>query len=85
MREGEVKELKELIHRYNLNLSFLQKQAARMYKNHVESLRETGNNNKNLQEKLSNITDGRDYFEKLQHYQDLNKDLQHRSNKDTIK
>ena len=56
-----------------------------MYKNHVESLRETGNNNKNLQEKLSNITDGRDYFEKLQHYQDLNKDLQHRSNKDTIK
>ena len=35
-----------------------------MYKNHVESLRETSDRKKNLHEKLGNITDERDYFEK---------------------
>ena len=35
-----------------------------MYKNHVESLIETGDCKKNLQEKLGNITAKRDYFEK---------------------
>ena len=49
MRKGEAKELEELIQRYNLNVSFLQNQADRMYKNHVESLRETGDFRKNLQ------------------------------------
>ena len=49
MREGEEKELEELIQTYNLNVSFLQNQAARMYKNHVESLREIGDCKENLQ------------------------------------
>ena len=42
MREGEVKELEELIHRCNIRMSFIQNEATRMYKNRVVSLRETG-------------------------------------------
>ena len=49
MREGEAKEPEELIQTYNLNVSFLQNQADRMYKNHVESLRKIGDCKKTLQ------------------------------------
>ena len=49
MRQGEAKELEELIQTYNLNVSFLQNQSDIMYKNHVESLRETGDCKKTLQ------------------------------------
>ena len=53
-----------------------------MYKNHVESLRESGDCKNNLQEKIGNITAQRNSFKKVQCYQYLNKDIQHRSNKD---
>ena len=36
-----------------------------MYKNHVESLIEAGDYNKNLQEKLGNITAEHDSFKKI--------------------
>ena len=39
--ESEVKELEDNIQRYNLHI-LSKKQASRMYKNHIESLRETG-------------------------------------------
>ena len=48
MREGEVKELEELIHRCNIRMSFIQNEATRMYKNRVVSIRETGDCKKNL-------------------------------------
>ena len=48
-----------------------------MYKNHVESLRKSGDCKKNMQENLGNITVQREYFEKVQRDQDLNKDFQH--------
>ena len=41
------------------------KKATRMHKNHVESLGESGDYKKNLQEKLGNITNERDYCEKI--------------------
>ena len=63
-------------------MSFLQNQADRMYKNRVESIRETGDCNKKIQEKLVNITAESNSFEKVQHYQDLNKDIQYIPNKD---
>ena len=53
-----------------------------MYNNQVESLRETGDCRKNLQQNLGNVTAEHDYFKKVQHYQDLNKDLQHRPKND---
>ena len=37
-------------------MSSLQKQASRIYKNHVKYIREAGDCKKNLQEKLGNIT-----------------------------
>ena len=37
-------------------MSYLQKQSARIYNNHVESLKEAGDWKKNLQENLDNIT-----------------------------
>ena len=46
-------------------MSPLKKQAARMCKNRIESLREAGDCKKNLQENLGNITDERDYLEKV--------------------
>ena len=52
-----------------------------MYKNHVEFLRGAGDCNKNRQENLVNIKSERNYI-KESSTQDLNKDLQHRSNKD---
>ena len=61
MHEGGVKQLEDLIPRCNLNISFLQNQAARMYKNHVEYLRETGDCKKTLQEKLFNSTAEHNY------------------------
>ena len=64
MCEGEVKELEELIHKYNPNISYLQKQAAIMYRNHVESLREAGDCKKTLLGNLGNIVAENDYFEK---------------------
>ena len=39
--ESEVKELEDNIQRYNLHI-LSNKQASRMYKNHIEYLRETG-------------------------------------------
>ena len=56
MREGEVKELEELIHRCNIRMSFIQNEATRMYKNRVVSLRETGDCKKNLHEKLGQLS-----------------------------
>ena len=53
-----------------------------MYKNRVKSLWEAGDCRKYLQENIGNITDERDYFKKVQRYQDLNRDIHHRSNKD---
>ena len=53
-----------------------------MYNIHVESIIEAIDFKKNLQEKLGNITAERDYFEKVQSWQDLNKDPQYRSKKD---
>ena len=53
-----------------------------MYKNHVESLREAGDGKKKLHKKLGNITAEYDSFEKVQCYQYLNKDIQHKPNKD---
>ena len=47
MSQDEVKKLEEIIHKCNNNLSFLQNRDARMYKNTVESIRETGDCKKN--------------------------------------
>ena len=59
-----MKEQEDFSERFDLNLLSSPKQSARMYKNHVESLREASDYKKNLQEKLGNITAERDYFEK---------------------
>ena len=64
IHKGELKELEELIKRCNINISYLQKQAARVYNNHVESLRGAGDCKKSLQGKLGNITAERDSFQK---------------------
>ena len=64
IHEGAVKEIEGLIQRFNLNMSSLKKQAARMYKNNIESFRESGDCNKNPQEKLCNIKTERYYFKK---------------------
>ena len=56
-----------------------------MYNNHVESLRESGYCNTNLQEKLGEITVKRDYFDRVQSYHNFNKDLQQISNTDMKK
>ena len=52
-----------------------------MYNKHDESLREDVDCKKILQENIVNTTAERDYFEKLQCYKYLEKDLQHISNK----
>ena len=49
IHKGELKELEELIKRCNINISYLQKQAARVYNNHVESLRGAGDCKKNAE------------------------------------
>ena len=45
-------------------MSYFNKQAVRMYNNRVESLTVAGDCKKNLQKKLRNIIDERDYLEK---------------------
>ena len=45
-------------------MSSLQKQAARMYNNNIESIRESGDRKKNLQENIGNITAERDSCKK---------------------
>ena len=40
IHKDEVKELEELIQRCNINLSSFLKKSTKMYKNHVESIRE---------------------------------------------
>ena len=62
-------------------MTYSQKQVVRIYKNHVELLREASGCKKNLQENLDNITAERYSSKKVQCYQDLNKDLQHGSNR----
>ena len=52
-----------------------------MYKDHVEYIREAGDYKKKLQENLGNITAEQDCFKKVKPYQDLNKYIQHISNK----
>ena len=59
-----MKELEKLIQKCNLNILSLQKQSVRINKNHVEYIREAGDCNKNLQEKLGNITAERNSLEK---------------------
>ena len=51
----------------------------------LDLLERTSDYKKNLQENLGNITAKRNSFEKVQRYPDLNKYLQHRSNKDQTK
>ena len=79
--KGETKELEGLIQRCILKISSIRK-TVRMYKNHVESLREAGDYRKNLKERLVILQLSAILSEKVQCYQDLNKGIQHRSNKD---
>ena len=69
MHKVWVKQLEDLIPRCNLNISFLQNQAARMYNNHAEYLRETSYFRKILQEKLGNITAEHNYLKKVHCFQ----------------
>ena len=55
-----------------------------MYKNRVESIIETGDCKKNLQENISILQLSMILSKNVQHYQYLNKGVQHRSNKDLI-
>ena len=82
IHEGELKELERIIQRCNINISSLKKQALIMYKNHVESLIEAGDWKKNLQKILVILQLSAIISKKVQRYQDLNNNLQHRSNKD---
>ena len=62
-------------------MSYLQKQSARIYNNHVESLKEAGDCKKTCRKILIILHVSSILSKKMQYYQDLNKDIQHRSNK----
>ena len=62
-------------------MSSFKKKAARIYKNNVESPKKSGDCKKNLQKILVILQLSAIISEKVKRYQDLNKDIQYRSNK----
>ena len=60
-----MKEQEDFSERFDLNLLSSPKQSARMYKNHVESLREASDFKRDLQENLGNIIGKPDSYKKF--------------------